>query len=590
MGSADRRLDSVRGVLATATSPRWLARFVTLLGVVSVASALTPELHSRLEAVLDLLPPFAPSAARAGAAAAGLVLLFLSRGLRRAKHRAWLAATVLTATTLVLHLAKGLDVEESVLSGVVLVALWAGRKEFVARPDPRSARSSGLTAGAAYVVAVALGWLLLLGEHRHEVPGTTGLQRLAEAALGVVGVTGPVQYDRPYAADRAALTLLVVGAAAALVVLAVLLRPAGGPHRMGADDDVRLRSLLDAAGDSDSLAYFGLRDDRSVIFSPTGKAAVSYRVVSGVSLAGGDPIGDPEAWPGAIAAWRDEATGYGWLPAVLGASQAGAVAYRRSGLDALEIGDEAVLEVGTFSLEGRPMRPVRQAVSRARRAGVVVHCDRAGDLTDDELARVVDAADEWRGGEVERGFSMALGRLGDPADAGCLVVRALDADGALHAVMQLVPWGADGLSLDLMRRSPTAPNGTVETMVAELMDRGPRLGVRRVSLNFAVFRSAFERGEQIGAGPVTRAWRAVLLRASHFWQIEALYRANAKYQPEWVPRYLCFPQARDVPAVTLAALQAEAFLSPPRLPGLRRREDDRVAGTTDVEGREPVGR
>jgi lysyl-tRNA synthetase class 2 len=86
-----------------------------------------------------------------------------------------------------------------------------------------------------------------------------------------------------------------------------------------------------------------------------------------------------------------------------------------------------------------------------------------------------------------------------------------------------------------------------------------------VSLNFAVFRSVFERGGRLGAGPVLRLWHALLLRASRIWQLESLYRADAKFAPEWRPRYLCFTAARDLPRVMIAAMQAEAFLRRPRL-------------------------
>jgi lysyl-tRNA synthetase class 2 len=114
-----------------------------------------------------------------------------------------------------------------------------------------------------------------------------------------------------------------------------------------------------------------------------------------------------------------------------------------------------------------------------------------------------------------------------------------------------------------MRRDRDAENGIVELMVSELMRAVPQLGVRHVSLNFAVFRSVFARGERLGAGPVLRLWRAVLLWASRFWQIESLYRANAKYRPEWLPRFICFRSSADLPRVGVAALRAEAFLVAP---------------------------
>jgi lysyl-tRNA synthetase class 2 len=235
----------------------------------------------------------------------------------------------------------------------------------------------------------------------------------------------------------------------------------------------------------------------------------------------------------------------------------------RAGLQVLEFGDEAILHTDEFTLEGRSMRGVRQAVSRNSRAGVSVCCYRIADLDKETLQRVREKVDVWRDGLVERGFSMALGRLGADEDGRALLVLATDAEGQLVGLLHFVPWGSDGLSLDLMRRDREAENGIIEAMVSQLMAVAPSLGIRRVSLNFAVFRSVFARGERLGAGPALRIWRAVLMWASRFWQIESLYRANAKYQPEWVPRYLAYPNTSDVPRVATAALRAEAFLVAP---------------------------
>jgi lysyl-tRNA synthetase class 2 len=124
-----------------------------------------------------------------------------------------------------------------------------------------------------------------------------------------------------------------------------------------------------------------------------------------------------------------------------------------------------------------------------------------------------------------------------------------------------------------MRRDRESENGVSELLITAAVRSAAELGVTRLSLNFAVFRAALERGERLGAGPVTRAWRALLVFASRWWQIESLYRFNAKFAPEWVPRFVCFPAHRDLPRVAVAALEAEAFLVWPELsprPLLRR--------------------
>ena len=113
----------------------------------------------------------------------------------------------------------------------------------------------------------------------------------------------------------------------------------------------------------DSLGYFATRRDKAAVFSPTGKSAVTYRVVAGVSLASGDPIGDPEAWPGAIDAWLDEARRLR-----LDARRDGrerdrrARAYWPRASRAVELGDEAVVDVAGV-LAGRP-RPCGRCARR----------------------------------------------------------------------------------------------------------------------------------------------------------------------------------------------------------------------------------
>lgn len=309
-----------------------------------------------------------------------------------------------------------------------------------------------------------------------------------------------------------------------------------------------------------------------MVFSDSGKSAISYRVVHGVALASGDPLGDVEAWPGAMSNFAALAADYAWTTAVIGCSERAAIVFRRElGLSALLIGDEAIVEVSSFTVTGRAMRDVRQACARVERAGYTARVKRVSQMGEEEMQQLREASARWRDGNVERGYSMALSRLGDDRDGECVIVTA-HRTGEIVAVLHFVPWGSNGLSLDLMCRARTSDNGLNEFLITELIRHAPGLGVSRVSLNFAMFREALQLGERIGAGPVLRAWRRVLLIASRWWQIDSLYRFNVKFQPAWKPRYLSYPRARDLPRISLAALHAESFIHrpPPLARWLRR--------------------
>jgi lysyl-tRNA synthetase class 2 len=548
----------------------WLCR---LVGLVDLVSAVSHADAMRLHTLTDVLPGALTNAAAAATTVTGILLLLLAQALGRRKRRAWSAVAALLAASVVFNLAKGLDVEEAAVAAVLLAGLLVYRDEFGARGDPRT-RWIALQAVLVLVpVSVALGLVVVRLRLSAEIGAHPFSDQLRHVLLGLVGVVGPLQFRSDRDADAVSFTLGALGALTALVPTYLALRPAEPQPLLTADDEARLRALLARHGGRDSLGYFALRQDKAVLWSPSGKAAVAYRVVSGVALASGDPVGDPEAWPGAIAELIRVSDEHAWVPAVMACSELGGTAYARAGLSVLEIGDEAVVEVEEFTLEGRAMRGVRQAVARVERAGFTASVRRVGDMTPEEREQVRVAAASWRGAQTERGFSMALGRFGAPGDEACVLVTA-EQEGRLRALLHFVPWGTDGLSLDLMRRDREAENGLNEFLIVTALREAPRLGVRRLSLNFAVFRQALESGERLGAGPVLRAWRAVLVFASRWFQIESLYRFNAKFRPVWEPRYVCFPSSRDLPRVALAALEAEAFLVWPRwrtLRSLRRR-------------------
>lgn len=539
--------------------PRAVAAAVWAVGALSVLSALLPAERARLALVTELVGSTAPTAAAATTAATGVGLMLVAAGLRRRQRAAWAAALAGTSLGTVLHVVKGLDVEEALATAAVAIALVATRRQFYASRGARPRRWARVLL-SLLAVDVAAG-LLLLQANGDDLIGPAGvLPRLRQVVLGLVGLPGPFSYVNNAAGELIPAVLAGLGAATLLTGLVMLLaRPARHPSRTP-EQDALLDRLLAEQGDNDSLAWFATRDDRDLIASSSGKAAVSYRVVGGVALAAGDPLGDPEAWPHAVAAFLTEAAQHAWVPAVMGCGERAGTVWLKAGLDALELGDEAVVDVAEFSLEGRALRGVRQAVARVHRAGYDIQVTRCEDLPAAAWPELEDAVATWRAGEVERGFSMALGRLGDRRDGQGVVVTARDCDGALRAVLHFVPWGRHGLSLDLMRRARDADNGVNESMIVALLQTAPELGVDRVSLNFAVFRSALERGAELGAGPVARLWRRLLLLGSRWWQIEQLYRFNAKFGPEWVPRYLCYPGARELPRVAVAALRAESFL------------------------------
>lgn len=559
------------------TAAGWI---VGVIATLSLVASISPVVRSTIrvprEFVNDYIFNF-PDTSFAWAT----VLALLAAALAARKSIAWWILVLYMVAAVGVNVADLIAGDESILEelgeviGLVFHLAAIGflvlaRHEFWAKVRRGALFKAIGTLLAGMALGIGIGWALL-----ELFPGTLQRDyRLGYAINRVVAFAGvdATVFDGQHPGVLVNALLGLFGALALVVAAIVLFRSQRATNALTGQDESAIRGLLELFGKNDSLGYFATRRDKSVVFAPNGRAAVTYRVEVGVCLASGDPVGDPRSWPAAIDAWLKLCKSYGWAPGVMGASAPAAQAFRDAGLNAIELGDEAILHPDRFKLSGPDMKPVRQAVTRARRAGLSVRIRRHRELTADEMAMVVGRADAWRDTETERGFSMALGRLGDPADGDCMLVEAVQdngADGEVVAMLSLVPWGANGVSLDVMRRSPQSPNGTIELMVSEICLQAEDLGITRISLNFAMFRSAFEQGAQLGAGPIARLWRGLLVFFSRWWQLETLYRSNMKYQPEWVPRFACYEDAREVPRVGVASVIAEGFLV---LPFSRRKE------------------
>lgn len=541
-----------------------------VIGVVDIVRAMRPSFRMTWVAeIASVLPGVAQPLAGAASLAVGVLLVMVARGLRRRKARAWRLVVVLLPVSALAEALRWGHPVTAAITMLIFAVLLANRREFYALCDPRTRwRALGVFLAMASA-DIAVGWAVV-NAHLGAMAGAwSPAERFRHVLFGLVGVEGPVRFVTERTSDLISFSLMSLGVITAAVTLCLALRPDRPTAALTREQERAVRSLLARHGARDSLGYFALRRDKSVIFSATGKSVIAYRVVAGVMLASGDPIGDVEAWPGAIKAFMNKAGRHAWVPAVIGCSETGGKVWsRQAAMLALEIGDEAIVETAGFCLHGRDMRNVRQMVHRTERAGYACRVRRAGSMSASEREQIRRAVKSWRGSKRERGFSMALGRLGDPADPDCVVVTAHRAVGQgpvgewgeIRAVLHFVPWGTRGLSLDLMCRERGVDPGLNELSIVRLLQAAPELGVGSVSLNFATFRSALARGERLGAGPIPRVWRTVLIFISRWFQIESLYRFNAKFLPRWAPRFLIYPATRDLPRIGLAALQAEAFI------------------------------
>ena len=543
--------------------PVWIGRALFLVGLFDILANVSRRFRTPVHKLNHVLPVFLNGTALATAIFTGLLLMILARGLSRRKRRAWVLALIILFVNLGTELFRTnhhpLQIALS-LGSITLLAAF--HKSFYAKSDPSTKMQPLIGFGIAVVVLFLASLLLLKFRSNYEIIGSPSYKNIFIFIVeGFIGITGPIKFTSERSSDLIAFTLGTFGVFTLIVPLWLYFRRIKPIPKMSDEDMDQVRRLIKHDLEQDSLGYFATRRDKSVVWASNRKAGIAYRVQGGVMLASGDPFGEYSLWPEAIAEFMKIADEHAWTPAVMGCSdRGGEVWVEHAGMIAIDIGDEAIIDVKDFTLEGRPMANVRQMVNRIKRKGYSCTTHKWSELEVATRSELRKLAHEWRYGVAERGFSMSMDRFGEDFDPDTYITIAW-LNNEIKGLLYYVPWTTNGLSLDRMQRERGTDPGVNELMIVETVEYARANNLAHVSLNFAAFRSLFERADKISAGPITRGMRNLIRFSSNFFQVESLYRFNAKFQPGWETRYVLYPRAADLPKVGWAALRAEKFIS-----------------------------
>jgi phosphatidylglycerol lysyltransferase len=533
----------------------WSAAFLTgLVGVVNLVSAVTPNLHERNHWLKQFLPFDIRASGHIFAALTGFVLLTLAANLLRRKRLAWLLTISLLIISILSHLIKGLDFEESLLSGVLLMQLLLMRDVFTAKSDPPSIAQGVRVLIAALLFTLAygtIGFYLLDGKFSEnfnwgEAIAQTFAMFFTEDNAGLQ----PKSRFGEFFAD----SIYIIAASTIAYALFMLLRPVFQRNSATLKERQQARDIVEQYGRS-SLAAFTLLSDKSYFFSPSGRSVIAYVPRGRGAIALGDPIGPIEDREEVIVSFQQFCQRNDWYPAFYQTLPDDIDLYKSRGFQVVKIGEEAIVDLKAFTLQGKAGKNLRTAVNRMTKLGYEVKFYQPP-ISNDLLRQLKSVSDEWlqlvQGSEKK----FSLGWFDEAYLRECEIVTVQSSDGDIIAFANILSeYQLNEVTNDMMRHRKSIENGTMDFLFISMFQHYKERGYDGFNIGLSALAGV---GETQESQRLEKVLYYLYKHLERFYNFQGLHAYKDKFHPRWESRYLVYPNLTALPDVVVALVRADS--------------------------------
>ena len=532
----------------------WLVALLTgFVGILNLLSAVTPGLPERIAILREIYPFEVRAGSHIFAAVSGFVLLTLASRLLRRKKVAWLLTVILLIISIASNLLKGLDVEETIPAGLLLVLLLLLRKNFTAESDrPSIAQGVRVLIGALlFTLAYGTsGFFLMERQYKTQFDLWQALKQTL--AIFFTSDNGGIEATTRFGSFFIT-SIYVVGASTIIYAVWMLLRPV--LLNIGGTDEERERAskIIWQYGNS-SLAHFCLLPDKSYYFSPSGKTVIAYVPKGRGAIALGDPIGAPEDLKDAIIGYQEYCDRNDWHPAFYQTQPDNLGLYKSLGFKVVKIGEEAIVDLHTFTTQGKAGRNLRNSLNRFVKQGYRIKFYQPP-IADELLDRLKVISDQWLNEMQGSEKQFSLGWFDYGYLRNCVIATVESEAGEIIAFTNIIPeYQLNEITLDLMRKLNDTEHGVMEFLFVSLFQHYQKLNYDSFNLGLSALSGLKEdKSNRLEAG-----LDYLYEHLNRFYNFQGLHGFKDKFNPRWESRYLIYPSLAALPDVVVALVRADS--------------------------------
>ena len=526
---------------------RLVAAVVFLSGLLDIFSVFLSHSMEKLLLLENIFPIEVIGFSRTLTLLIGVFLIFLAQGLWKGKKRSWWLSVLLILASIVLHLIKGFDYDESIILLIPLAILLFSEQMFVVESSKIEFKGAFRIVVLIFILILAysfFGFYVFQNDFNNPV---TPNNIIVDYSYSIFGIGHEVLIPLTWTAKWFAESISVFGFGMFIFALGILFSPLATSDLPTEEEREKVRQLVLKKGKS-STSYLCLMGDKRYFFSKDGECVITYKISNGVAVVLGDPIGDEDKAPQCIADFMEKMKRMDLTVAFINVSGDSRL-YQKMKL--AKYGEEAVVKTSTFSLDGPEMANVRHSVTHIERQGAVYYWHTMDDLPYSGLVDFDNLHNEWTSKKKGPRLTFSLNYYPLPADPEAYILCAYSQKQKIWAAYTFFPYNSGkGMALDTMAKSKDAPNGIAEAVIAEAINHFKEIGVEEVSLGTAPLASIEdEKGNILENGR-----EFVFNKLNSLYNYKSLFSFKNQFKPDWQHRYLAYERNSDLSKIVLALI------------------------------------
>jgi len=518
------------------------AVLIFALGIVNIISVLTPALPERLRLLKDYLLVDFVSFSNSFVFIAGLFLLVTAAFMLRGLRTAWWFAIGLSIISVFGHITKGIDYEEATIALLIIGSLIGTRKQYYVKTNPRLGTvglQTALLSMAAVMLYGVAGFYFLDKRHFHIDFNIFQSFRYTLQNFFLIGSSDLVPYDA-FARDFIYL-IKISGFASISFLVYSLVKPYVFRSSPTDEEITQAKSLTQQYGKS-ALDFFKTYSDK-FIFAPSEiNAFISYRASRNFAVVLEDPVSENrEEMQKCIVSFSKYCYENGLKEIYYRVPKESLPVYNELSKKSLFLGQEGVVDLNSFSLEGGEKKSIRNALNKIKEQGYTTHIN-TPPLRDGLIQKLKAVSDEWKKLTEREEIIFSQGMFVEKEIKEQTVISIENSEEKIIAFLNIIPdFVKNEGTYDLLRKTADAPNGIMDYILVELFKHFKAIGVQYINLGFAPM-SGLDDPHNFTEKSMKFAYEKI--RSFSHYKGQRDYKD--KFNPQWNDKFLIYSNDYDL--------------------------------------------